>query len=75
MAQVSWTLGATVNIGNFSNIRIECSVTDDARPQESVKDASDRVYAFVDSQLEAKLAETQADIEGSVESVTRAATR
>ena len=75
MATVKWTLGTTVNIGNFSNIRMEVSVTDDARPGESVKDASDRVFEFVDSQLGNKLEETRRELEESVEAVTRAATR
>ena len=75
MATVTWTLGTTVNIGNFSNIRMEVSVTDEARPDESVKQASDRVFSFVDSQLGNKLEETQHELEESVASVTRAATR
>lgn len=73
--KVKWTIGTTINIGNFSNIRMELSVEDDARDKETIAQASRRVFDFVDAELEAKLTETRQDLEGSVESVSDAASR
>ena len=53
--KISWTLGYTLNTGNFQNIRIDCSVTDCKHEDESAKEASDRVYKFVENQLIEKL--------------------
>ena len=55
--KVSWSLGYTLNTGNFQSLRIDCQVSDFVRDGETTKDASDRVYAFVEQQLIEKLNE------------------
>lgn len=60
--KISWTLGTTINTGNFQNIRIDCSVTDYKHEEESAKEASDRVYKFVENQLIGKLNEAREEL-------------
>ncbi len=60
--KISWTLGYTLNTGNFQNIRIDCSVTDSKHDNESAKEASDRVYKFVENQLMEKLNEAKEEL-------------
>ena len=62
--KVSWNLGFTHNLGNFQSIRIDCSVTDSQRGDESVKELSNRVYAFVEKELVEKVNEAKAELEG-----------
>lgn len=54
--KVSVGLGFTKNVGNFESVRIDVRVEDSRRNGESVKDASDRVYAFVEAELIQKVA-------------------
>jgi hypothetical protein len=61
--KVQWSLGYTLNTGNFQSLRIDCQVTDFVREGESSKDASDRVYSFVEEQLVGKLQEAKAELE------------
>ena len=49
--KVTWTLGYTLNTGNFQSLRLDASVEDYVRDGETTKDASDRVYAFVEQEL------------------------
>jgi hypothetical protein len=60
--KISWTLGYTLNTGNFQNIRIDCSVTDYKHEDESAKEASDRVYKFVENQLIEKLNDAREEL-------------
>lgn len=57
--KVQWLLGYTLNTGNFQSLRMDCQVTDHVRAGESTKEASDRVYAFVEAQLVDKLNEAK----------------
>ena len=41
--KVTWTLGYTLNTGNFQSLRLDASVEDFVRDGETTKDASDRV--------------------------------
>jgi hypothetical protein len=59
---VSWSLGYTLNTGNFQSLRIDCQVEDYVREGESTKDASDRVYSFVEDQLVTKLNEAKEEL-------------
>jgi hypothetical protein len=60
--KVQWSLGYTMNTGNFQSLRLDCQVTDFVRDTESTKEASDRVYAFVEQQLIEKLNEDKEEL-------------
>ena len=62
--KVTWTLGYTLNTGNFQSLRLDASVEDFVRDGENTKDASDRVYAFVEQELVSKLAEAKEELGG-----------
>jgi len=61
--KVSVTLGYTLNLGNFQSLRVDLAVTDSARNEENVKQAMDRVYTFVESELVAKVKEARDSLE------------
>ena len=60
--KVQWSLGFTMNTGNFQSLRLDCQVEDYVREGESTKDASDRVYGFVEEQLVTKLNEAKEEL-------------
>jgi len=60
--KVQWSLGYTLNTGNFQSLRLDCQITDHVRENETTKAASDRVYAFVEEQLTAKLKEAREEL-------------
>jgi methyl coenzyme M reductase subunit D len=60
--KVQWALGYTVNVGNFQSLRLDCQVTDYVREDESTREASDRIYAFVEQQLVDKLKEAREEL-------------
>jgi hypothetical protein len=51
-------LSVTCNLGNFQNIKIEFAIEDFKREGESIEQASERVFNFVESELESRLDET-----------------
>ena len=53
--KIQWSLGTTLNTGNFQNLRLDCQISDWQREGENAKEASDRVYKFVEDQLMEKL--------------------
>lgn len=59
---VQWTLGYTMNVGNFQSLRLDCQVTDYVREGETTKEASDRIYAFVEQELVNKLNEAKEEL-------------
>lgn len=60
--KVQWNLGYTLNTGNFQNIRLDCQVSDFVRDSESTKEASDRVYAFIEKELLEKLNQAKEEL-------------
>ena len=60
--KVQWSLGYTLNTGNFKSLRLDCQISDFVRDGESTKEASDRIYAFVESQLIEKLNEAKEEV-------------
>lgn len=52
------------NLGNYESIHVDLGVEDYVRNEESVSQAMDRVYEFVESQLIEKVEEIEADIHG-----------
>lgn len=57
--KVSATLGYTLNLGNFQSLRVDLGVVDNIREGESVNDAMDRVYAFVEGKVVEKVQEAR----------------
>ena len=60
--KVTWSLGYTFNTGNFQNHRLDCQISDWQREGETAKEASDRIYAFVEAQLIEKLNEAKEEL-------------
>ena len=60
--KVQWSIGYTMNTGNFQSLRLDCQVNDYVREGETTKEASDRVYAFVEQQLVEKLNEAKEEL-------------
>lgn len=57
--KVEARLGVTLNLKNFENIRIDVGVQTPRREGESMVDAMERVYRFVESELEKRVLETK----------------
>ena len=59
--KVSVTLGYTLNLGNFQSLRLDLGVVDSRRNGETVDQAFERVYKFVEDKLTAKILEAQSE--------------
>jgi hypothetical protein len=53
------------NLGNYESIRISIGVEDSIRQGETVDQATERVYAFVESKLIEKSNEVEAELKGN----------
>jgi len=60
--KIQWTLGYTLNTGNFQSLRLDCQISDHVRGLETTKDASDRVYALVEAELMEKLRQAREEL-------------
>lgn len=63
--KVKVDLSFTRNLGNFESIKIGIGVEDSVRAGESVNDATDRVYKFVEDKLVEKTQEVEEELRGS----------
>ena len=54
-ATVKWSLRTTINTGNFENVQVGMEVESSQREGENVKQLSDRVYNFVDVELDNRI--------------------
>ena len=61
--KVSVTLGYTLNLGNFQSLRLDLGVSDSRKNGETVDQAFERVYKFVEDKLTAKILEAQSEAE------------
>jgi hypothetical protein len=61
--KVNVTLGYTLNLGNFQSLRIDLGIVDSRRDGETVNEAFDRVYSFVEQKLTEKITEAKTEIE------------
>lgn len=75
MTKISWRVGTTINVGDYSNVKYEVEVEDDSREGESARDASKRIALFAETELDAKITETREDLASSVKEVTDMAKR
>jgi hypothetical protein len=60
--KVNITLGYTLNLGNFQSLRIDLGVVDSRREGETIQDAFDRIYGFVETKLVEKINEAKSEI-------------
>jgi hypothetical protein len=61
--KVTVTLGYTLNLGNFQSLRLDLGIVDNKRDGETINDAFERVYSFVENKLAEKVKEAAAEIE------------
>jgi hypothetical protein len=62
--KVNVSLGYTINLGNFQSLRIDIGIEDSRRDGETVSEAFERIYSFVETKLEEKVNESKNEIEG-----------
>jgi hypothetical protein len=60
--KVSVTLGYTLNLGNFQSLRLDLGIVDSRRNGETVDQAFERVYKFVEDKLTEKINEAKSEI-------------
>lgn len=60
--KVNVTLGYTLNLGNFQSLRLDLGIVDSRRDGESVNDAFERVYKFVEDKLTEKINEAKSEL-------------
>ena len=61
--KVNVTLGYTLNLGNFQSLRIDLGIIDSRRDGETIDDAFNRVYGFVEDKLITKINEAKAEVD------------
>jgi hypothetical protein len=52
------------NLGNYESLRVSIGVEDFVRDGESVNEATDRVYEFVESKIIEKVSEMEEELNG-----------
>jgi alpha-D-ribose 1-methylphosphonate 5-triphosphate synthase subunit PhnI len=57
--KVTWTLGYTHNLGNFESLRVDCQIESYKRDDETMKQASARVWSMVQDELLVKYKEAK----------------
>jgi hypothetical protein len=60
--KVTVSLGFTKNLGNFESLRVDIGIQDFVRQGENTSQATDRIYAFVESKLIEKQEEIAKEI-------------
>lgn len=63
--KVSASLKLVRNLGNFESVHIEIGVEDEKRENETVREAMDRVYAVVESEVDKRMNQAIRDLTGS----------
>ena len=63
-----WSLGYTLNLGNFQSLRLDCEIEDSAMSRETLEELSERVYKVVEGELTAKVKEAKAELDGGKDS-------
>jgi hypothetical protein len=60
--RVKVDLSFTRNLGNYESIKIGVGIEDDVRQGETVNDATERVYTFVENKLIEKTHEVEEEL-------------
>jgi hypothetical protein len=61
--KITVALGYTLNLGNFQSLRVDLGIEDQRRDGETVGEAFERVYEFVEAKLAEKVVEASAELE------------
>jgi hypothetical protein len=61
--KITVALGYTLNLGNFQSLRVDLGIDDLRSDGETVTEAFERVYEFVEAKLAEKVAEASAELE------------
>jgi hypothetical protein len=61
--KINVTLGYTLNLGNFQSLRLDLGIVDSRRDGETVNEAFERVYSFVEAKLAEKINESKSELE------------
>lgn len=61
--RAKWTLGYTMNLGNFQSLRIDCEISASAQEHETATELSSRVYKLVETELVKKIKEAKKELE------------
>jgi hypothetical protein len=59
--KVSVTLGYTLNLGNFQSLRLDLGIVESRKNGETIDQAFERVYKFVEDKLTDKIKEAQSE--------------
>lgn len=65
--KVNASLSVTINLGNFQNLKLEFGIEDYRRSGETMEQASERVFRFVESQLEKRIEETMETVRNGID--------
>ena len=57
--KVTVTLGYTLNLGNFQSLRIDLGIVESRKDGETIDQAFERVYSFVENKLTEKIKEAE----------------
>jgi hypothetical protein len=60
--KINIALGYTLNLGNFQSLRFDIGVVESRRDGETINEAFERVYNFVENKLSEKVKEASAEI-------------
>lgn len=60
--KINVTLGYTLNLGNFESLRVDLGIVDARRDGETIEQAFERVYSFVEDKLTEKVREAKGEI-------------
>jgi hypothetical protein len=61
--KINVALGYTLNLGNFQSLRIDLGIVDSRRDGETINEAFERVYSFVETKLAEKVKEGSEEID------------
>lgn len=60
--KINVALGYTLNLGNFQSLRFDIGIVESRRDGETINEAFERVYSFVENKLSEKVKEASAEI-------------
>jgi len=60
--KVSVTLGYTLNLGNFQSLRLDLGIVESRKNGETIDQAFERVYKFVEDKLIEKTREVEEEL-------------
>ena len=60
--KITWTLGYTLQPRAFESLRLDCQIQGYKKDNETITEASERVYKMVETQLIEKLKEAREEL-------------